>query len=161
MRNRVNYSTLELWPILPQPTLSDLECVPIQWNAPNKLLTLILKLRVHTWTQRAMQRCSTYNYNHVNFAKISIKFAHPGSWIICIKKKKEENTVRWARQGAAHCKHIKISLLKDKCIPAKNTAQHSNWQTEKHPESREKPDCFATLSTGETVRKTHFSGYCA
>ena len=41
-------------------------------------------------------------------------------------------------------------------MPAKSTAQYNSWQTEK---SREEPACFVTLSTGETVRRTHFSGY--
>ena len=40
-------------------------------------------------------------------------------------------------------------------MPAKNSAQYNNYQTEKHPESRKKPVCFVLLSTDETVKKTH------
>ena len=89
-------------------------------------------------------------------AQLSIEFAHPGSWRICKKEKK--GFVRWPWQGASHCKHIQTSVVKYKCMPAKSTVQYNNWQTEKHLESREEPACFVTLSTGETVRKTHFSG---
>ena len=78
-----------------------------------------------------MQRCSTYNYNHVNFAKISIKFAHPGSRIICEKKKEQEqkqkqNKNKQTKTGASHCKHIQIAVVKNKCMPAKSTAQYNN-----------------------------------
>ena len=90
-------------------------------------------------------------------ARLSTKFSHTGRRIICNKK----DFVRWPRQGASHCKHIQISVVKYKCMPAKSTAQYNNWQPEKHLESQEELACFVTLSTGETVRRTHFSGYYA
>ena len=73
-------------------------------------------------------------------ARLSIKFAHHEWRIICKKK----TFVRRPRQGASRCKHIQIGVVRDECMPDKNTAQCNNWQTEKHPESREKPVCFVT-----------------
>ena len=79
-----------LWPILPQPTLSELVCVPLQWNAPSQ---------GHPTNSSQMKTTCTYvnSTNHTMVfnlqpcklckkARLSIKFAHHEWRIICKKK---------------------------------------------------------------------------
>ena len=46
-------------------------------------------------------------------------------------------------------------------LSAKNAPQYNSWQIKKHPDFREKPACYAALSTGVTVKKPIFSDYLA
>ena len=74
IRQSIILSTVQhLWPILPQPTLSELVCVPLEWNAPSQgHSTNSSQMQTtcpYTSTPRAMQRYSAYNYKHVNFAR--------------------------------------------------------------------------------------------